>query len=241
MKKSKTVLLATSIFAVAVNMNGCGVYGPPEEFDPRWNIAQPEYGAPYYYEEPTATVAPAEMDWYKLTENRYAVLRVVSVPENLPNEETTPENAFYGVELLSFYAGDGMDLRGVSKVSLRSMNQNLFSEGDVVFVELGEGVQEGENLRYEVKYDAFGPVYVRFAENQLELTDRFKLHECYAYLYDFNCYTEWNYTVNKTGVVNETTGEPVYFVDGMTVEDVALFFTAIEKAKEECESTSDNE
>ena len=107
-------------------------------------------------------------------------------------------------------------------------------------MELGEGVQEGGNLRYAVNYDALGPVYARFSENQLELTDKFKLHDCYAYLYDFNCYTEWNDAVNHTGVVNETTGEPVYFADGMTVEDAELFFTAIEKAQEEYENASGN-
>lgn len=228
MKKSRNVLLATSIFAVAVNMNGCGVYGPPE-FDPSQNIAQPEYGAPYYVE-------PTEMSWYKLTESRYAVLRVLSVPAKLSEGETVPENAVYGVELLSFYSGDGVDLSSVSNVSLRWKNRYLFSEGDVIFVELGEEVQEDEMLRYEVKYDALGPVYTRFADNRLVLLDKFKLQPSYAYLYDFNCYNEWNYKVNHTGVLSETTGVPVCFADGMTVEDAALFFEAIEKAQKEYEA-----
>lgn len=228
MKKSRNVLLATSIFAVAVNMNGCGVYGPPE-FDPSQNIAQPEYGAPYYVE-------PTEMSWYKLTESRYAVLRVLSVPAKLSEGETVPENAVYGVELLSFYSGDGVDLSSVSNVSLRWKNRYLFSEGDVIFVELGEEVQEGETLRYEVKYDALGPIYTRFADNRLVLSDKFKLQPSYAYLYDFNCYNEWNYKVNQAGVLSETTGEPVCFADGMTVEDAALFFEAIEKAQKEYET-----
>lgn len=234
MKKSKTVLLATSIFAVAVNMNGCGVYGPPE-FDPSRNILQPEYGAPYYV-EPMITVAPTELDWYKLTKSRYAVLRITSVPAKLSEGETAPDNGVYGVELLSFYAGDSTDLSGVSGISLRWKHRYLFSEGDVIFAELGEGVQEGELFLYEVNYDALGPVYARFSENQLELSDKFKLHDCYAYLYDFNCYTEWNYVVNQTEVVNETSGEPVYFVDGMPVEDAALFFEAIKKAQEAYET-----
>lgn len=234
MKKSKTVLLATSIFAVAVNMNGCGVYGPPE-FDPSRNILQPEYGAPYYV-EPMSTVAPTELDWYKLTKSRYAVLRITSVPAKLSEGETAPDNAVYGVELLSFYAGDGVDLSEVSNISLRSMNRDLFFEEDVIFAELGEGIQEGETLRYEVKYDAFGPVYARFTDEKLELTDRFKLHDCYAYLYDFNGYTEWNYAVNQTGVLSETTGKPVCFADGMPVEDAALFFEAIKKAQEAYET-----
>jgi len=226
MKKNKTVLLATSLFAAAVNINGCGVYGPPDNFDPSLNIAQPEYGAPYYVE-------PTEMSWYKLTERRYAVLRITSIPAKLSEGETAPDNAVYGVELLSFYAGDGTDLSGISGISLRSKNRNLFSEGDVIFAELGEGRQEGETLLYEVNYDAFGPVYTRFEDEQLKISDKFKLQESYTYLYDFNSYNDWNCAVNQTGVLSETTGKPVCFADGMPVEDAALFFMAIEKAQEE--------
>lgn len=240
MKKSKTALLFTSIFAAAVNMNGCGVYGPPETFDPRWNIAQPEYGAPYYV-EPTMAVEQTEMDWYQLTERRYAVLRIVSTPEAPLEGEPVPENAIYGVELLSFYTGDGMDLSEVTRVSLRWKNRYLLSEGDVVFAELGEAVQEGDALCCEMKYDALGPVYTRFAENQLSISDKFKLQEIYGYLCDFNGHNEWSVKVNQTGVVNEITGEPVYFADGMTVEEAALFFTALQKAQEANENASGNE
>ena len=226
MKKSKNLLLATSLFAAAVNMNGCGVYGPPDNFDPSLNIAQPEYGAPYYVE-------PAEMSWYKLTESRYAVLRITSVPAKLSEGETAPDNGVYGVELLSFYAGDGTDLSGVSGISLLWKHRYLFSEGDVIFAELGEGGQEGETLVYEVNYDALGPVYTRFEEEQLKLSDKFKLQEIYTYLYDFNSYNDWNCAVNQTGVFSETTGKPVCFADGMSVEDAALFFEAIKRAQEE--------
>jgi len=231
MKKSKTVLLATSLFAAAVNINGCGVYGPPEIFDPSLNIAQPEYGAPYYV-EPTVTVAPVEMDWYKLTKSRYGVLRVVSVPEELTEGETVPENAIYGVELLSFYAGDGVGLSGVSQVFLRWEDRHLFALDDVIFVEFGDEVQEDGALLYEVKYDTLGPVYNRFIDGKLVIWSEFKKHESYKYFVDFNGYIEWNYLVNQSGAADETTGEPVYFADGMTVEDAALFFTSIEKAKE---------
>ncbi len=234
MKKSKTALLFTSIFAAAVNMNGCGVYGPPETFDPSQNIAQPEYGAPYYME-------PTEMSWYQLTKSRYGVLRVVSVPEALSEGDTVPENAIYSVEMLSFYAGDGTDLSEVTKILLRWKNRSLLSVGDVVFAELGEVVQEGDALCCEMKYDALGPVHTLFVDNRLRISEKFKLQESYAYLYDFNSYNEWNYAVNQTGIVNESTGEPVYFADGMTVEDAALFFAALEQAREENENASENE
>ena len=58
---------------------------------------------------------------------------------------------------------------------------------------------------------------------------------------DFNGHNEWSVKVNQTGVVSETTGEPVCFADGMTVEDTALFFAALEKAHKENENPSENE
>ena len=237
MKKSKTALLFTSIFAAAVNMNGCGVYGPPE-FDPSQNIAQPEYGAPYYM-EPTMAVTTTEMDW--LRENRYAVFRVVSVPEVLPEEEEIPEYVICGVELLSCYAGNDENLSKLSRISFRGEDLHLFDEGNVIFAELGEGVPEDETFCYEVKYDVYGPVMNRFIDRKLVVWEEFRNHESYKCFLDFNGYTEWNYLVNQTGIVNESTGEPVYFTDGMTVEDTALFFAALEKAHKENENPSENE
>ena len=89
---------------------------------------------------------------------------------------------------------------------------------------------------YEVNYDALGPVYTRFEEEQLKLSDKFKLQESYTYLYDFNSYNDWNCAVNQAGVLSETTGKPVCFADGMPVEDAVLFFEAIKKAQEAYET-----
>lgn len=229
MRKGTKFLVTASVFAVAMNMNGCGAYGPPEEFDPRWNIAEPAYGVPYYYEDPMATVEPTEAGWYKLTQRTFAVLRIISVPQEV-SEGEEPENAVYGVEMLSFYDGNEADLSNLSGISLRFEDRFLFSERDTLFVELGTALQENDGLLYQVKYDAIGPVYTRFVGDALELSDELKEHECYEYLYDFNAYIEWNYKVNRAGA-EDTVAEPVYFEDGMTVENAAVFFDEIAEAK----------
>ena len=79
-KTGKRALVTATLVSAAMTMGGCrflpwansnaNVYGPPpEEFDPKYNIAQPEYGVPYYEEpyyeepyeeEPTPTETPIE-------------------------------------------------------------------------------------------------------------------------------------------------------------------------------------
>ena len=67
MKKSKKILVTASLVSTAMVVGGCrflpwmnenaAVYGPPpEEYDPRWNMEQPEYGVPYY--EPYISAEP---------------------------------------------------------------------------------------------------------------------------------------------------------------------------------------
>lgn len=230
MRKKTKFLVTASVFAAAMNMNGCGAYGPPEEFDPRWNMEEPAYGVPYYYEDPTVTVAPTEAGWYRLTQRSFAVLRIVSVPQEVPEGEEAPSDAVFGVEMLSFYDANGTDLSNLSEISLRFEDRFLFSEGDTLFVELGTALRENDGLLYQVQYDAIGPVYTRFAGDVLEISEELKEHECYEYLYDFNAYIEWNYKVNRAGA-DDVIAEPVYFEDGMTVENAAVFFTEIAEAK----------
>lgn len=74
-KTGKRALVTATLVSAAMTMGGCrflpwansnaNVYGPPpEEYDPKYNIAQPEYGVPYYEEpydeEPTPTETPIE-------------------------------------------------------------------------------------------------------------------------------------------------------------------------------------
>ncbi|MGN0688303.1 MAG: hypothetical protein ACI4KA_09380 [Oscillospiraceae bacterium] len=50
MKKPRRIIAAAAFFAAVLNINGCGVYGPPEEenhpFDPGANYEQNVYGPP---------------------------------------------------------------------------------------------------------------------------------------------------------------------------------------------------
>ena len=244
MRKRSKFLVTASIFAVAMNMNGCGAYGPPDEFDPWWNIAEPAYGVPYYYEEPTATIAPTESGWYKLTQRAFAVLRIVSVPQKVQEEEETPADAVYGIEMLNFYDGNGADLCKMTGISLRFKDRYLFSEGDVLLVELGANLQEGDEGIYQVQYEKDRPVHTWFEYDgeayHLEILQGFKRQTLYDYLYDFNAYTEWNYKVNQREGSEDSLTEPVYFEDGMTIEEAAVFFDAITKAKEEYETAKEN-
>ncbi|MGN1423474.1 MAG: hypothetical protein ACI4XA_08880 [Oscillospiraceae bacterium] len=53
-KKGKRALLAATVFVASLNMNGCGVYGPPPDdllvsVDPNQNECV--YGPPEYFEE----------------------------------------------------------------------------------------------------------------------------------------------------------------------------------------------
>jgi len=233
MRKRTRFFVTASMFAMAMNMNGCGVYGPPEEFAPWQNMEQTAYGVPYYYEEPTATVSPLESGWYKLTQRTFAVLRIVSVPQEIPDGEEI-ENVVYGIEMLSFYDTKERDLSQLSKISLKVKDRYLFSEGDVLFAELGTTLQVGDEAVYQIQYAKDRPVYTGFEhdgeEYRLKISSGFMQQVFYEYLYDFNAYTEWNYKVNQVGR-KDTAGEPAYFEDGMTVEEAALFFDAIKKAK----------
>lgn len=233
MRKRTRFFVTASMFAMAMNMNGCGVYGPPEEFAPWQNMEQPAYGVPYYYEEPTATVSPQESGWYKLTQRTFAVFRIVSVPQEITEGEEK-ENVVCGIEMLSFYDTKERDLSQLSKIALKVKDRYLFSEGDVLFAELGTTLQVGDEAVYQVQYAKDRPVYTGFEhdgeEYRLKISSGFMQQVFYEYLYDFNAYTEWNYKVNQVGR-KDTAGEPAYFEDGMTVEEAALFFDAIKKAK----------
>ncbi|MDE7293874.1 MAG: hypothetical protein K2N72_05570 [Oscillospiraceae bacterium] len=50
MKIKKKAAIAAAVFAVAMNFNGCGTYGPPttesNDFDPGYNYNENVYGPP---------------------------------------------------------------------------------------------------------------------------------------------------------------------------------------------------
>ena len=178
MRKGAKYLMTASMFAVVMNMNGCGAYGPPSEFfEPGWNMEQPAYGVPYYEVTPMPTTAPTEAEWYKLTKRNYAVIRITSVPEPVQDGKDAVQNVIYGIEVLAFYAADGADLSTVTMLSVPKKDSLVFDEGDIVFAELGQGIQQDDALIYPLIYDAYGPVYSGFSDGKLE-TAGFDNHKC---------------------------------------------------------------
>lgn len=244
MRKGTKFLMTASMFAVMMNMNGCGAYGPPpEEFEPGWNMVQPAYGVPYDYEVPTASmIHPTEMDWYKLTKRRYAVIRLISVPKEEFEKGEPSEHVICNAEVLSYYDGEGADLSTVSMISLRREDLYLFSDGDVLFAELGPKRQEDDKVWYMLRYyGAEGPIYTPFTENQLILTQEFKTHEGYNWLWNYNAMIEWNRKEVEAGREAEFKHESPYFEEGVTTEDVAIILDNLKAAKEEYEVTTESE
>lgn len=253
MKKSKKLLVTASLVSTAMVVGGCrflpwansnaSVYGPPpEEYDPRWNMEQPEYGVPYY--EPYVTPEPpaaTERDWYKLTKGHYAVIRIVSVPKETQEGDGTETDALCGIEVLSFYDAEGEDLSGISMLAVPQEDLSLFSEGDVLFVEPGSKVIEGDNVWWRLKYAGEVPVYTPFIDNRLDITPEFERLELYDWFWDYGAMIEWNQKEAEAGREAEFQHESPYFEDGVTTEDVAVIFECLKLAKEQYEGITETE
>ncbi len=246
-KTGKKVLVTATLVSAAVTVGGCRflpwansnacVYGPPpEEYDPRWNMEQPEYGVPYY--EPYVTpepIVPMEQDWYKLTKGYYAVIRMVSVPCQETEQENSAADALCGIEVLSFYNAAGEDLSGISMLAVSQEDLSLFSENAVMFVELGSKVIEGDNIWWRLKYDEDVPVYTPFMDNRLTVTPEFEQLALYDWFWNYDAMIEWNQKEVEFGREAEFKHESPYFEDGATTEDIAVIFECLRLAKEQYE------
>lgn len=62
MKKRNRAIIATTLFAVAMNVNGCGLYGPPAEVEPtvEVNLTPEDYSK--YVDTEAASDSSAEGD-----------------------------------------------------------------------------------------------------------------------------------------------------------------------------------
>lgn len=253
MKKGKKLLVTASVVSTAMIVGGCrflpwansnaAVYGPPpDDYDPRWNIAQPAYGVPYYEPDITSEpIAPTEQDWYKLTKGCYAVLRILSVPSEEVKENDATAEVRCGVEVLSFYDADGEDLSGISMLSVRPEDLRLFSEGDVLFAELGAKAQEDGNAWCQLGYEWGIPVYAWFTENHLDWSSEFEELTLYDWFWDYNAMIEWNRKEVEFGREAEFQHESPYFEVGATTEDVAVIFECLRLAKEQYEGVTETE
>lgn len=253
MKKGKKLLVTASLVSTAMVVGGCRflpwansnacVYGPPpEEYDPSRNIEASVYGVPYY--EPQVTpepVVPTEQDWYQLTKGCYAVLRILSISSEEAKEEVAPTDVLCGVEVLSFYDAEDEDLSGISMLSVRQEDLGLFSEGDVVFVELGAKAQEDGNAWCQLGYEMGIPVYTPFVDNCLTVTPEFEGFTLHDRFWDYNAMIEWNRKEVEFGREAEFQHESPYFDNGATTEDVAVIFECLRLAKEQYEGTLETE
>ncbi|MBQ3028045.1 MAG: hypothetical protein IJD26_03125 [Lachnospiraceae bacterium] len=228
MRKKTKFLVTASVFAAAMNMNGCGAYGPPPEG----------------YDDilPTVTTAVENFqiiaeppDWYFSAMGQYAVVRLLSVEETKTEDDTQTEALLCGIEILSIY-NPRLDLGLPSELIIPGKDVSSFSVGDVLFVELGPMKWTGEAYTAsELIETENGVVLTPFADNRLVLTEEFTKSFFYESLAWYNeDVHEYRLSVEK--------GEDFFmefgnqsFEEGMTTEETETFFREFEQAKKDYE------
>lgn len=228
MKKSKTVLLATSIFTVAMNMNGCGVYGPPPEgYDDMLPTVAPVVENLHVIAEPP--------DWFFSAMGQYAVVRLLSVAKEENGADGQTGDVRCEIEVLSIY-NPRMDLGIPSEIIIPGEDSSSFSVGDVLFVELGPIKWTGEAYtECRLVEEENGAVFTPFADNCLVLTEAFTKSTFYESLTVYNDGIEgYRLSLEKgEDFFMEFGSQP--FEEGMTTEEAATFFEEFQKAKKDYE------
>ena len=229
MRKGTKMLVTASVFAVAMNANAC-VYGPPPE---DYDFIPPTVTTAVELHQPTLeTVEPAT--WYKVTMGRYAVIRMLSVPGDESLSDKQDKDVVCGIEVLSAYNVEE-NLNMISELLIPAKDTSLFSEGDVLFVELDRMVYINGEGRYTIKRGDYGPVYIPYTENQLNYSDisrwgiLFELTE----IYNFEIRSYRHYL--DEGAEYYMPFDFRTFEEGMTTEETALFFEDLKKAKADYE------
>lgn len=228
MKKATKILVTVSVFSAAINMNGCGVYGPPPEgFDSVPPTATPVIENVRVIAEPP--------DWYFSAMGQYAVVRLLSVAE----EESVPDgqsgNVVCGIEILSIY-NPRLDLGLPSIIKIPGEDSASFAEGDVLFVELGPVKYDGEaystcSLRVGEK----GAIFAPFTDNRLVLTPALSTSMFYSSLSVYNDQIQEYRLKSEKGEAYFMEFGTQLFEEGMTTEQVETFFQEFQKAKKDYE------
>lgn len=225
MRKGTKILVTASVFAVAMNANAC-MYGPPPEgYEGIRLTATP------VVEQQVQTQIPVEpAQWSLVTLGRYAVIRVLSVTnvENMPDGQSG--DVVCGIEVLSAYNVEE-SLNTISELLIPAKESSLFSEGDVLFVELGRMVHRDGEDTYRIAEGESGAVFTPYEGNRLVVTQRFMGNVSYELLECYNGEIRgYQWAMEK--------GEEYYmpfdfrpFEEGMTTEETALFFEDLKKAK----------
>lgn len=232
MKKGTKMLMTASVFAVAMNANAC-MYGPPEGY----TYILPTKTPVVELHQPTSEAVETPVEpatWYMVTMGRYAVIRMLSVPgvDNLSDKQN--EDVVCGIEVLSAYNVEE-NLNMISELLIPAKDSSLFSEGDVLFVELGRMVhRDGENT-YRIADGDSGAVFAPYEGEGLVFTQRFMGNVSYELLECYNGEIRGYQWAMEKGEEYYMPFEFRSFEEGMTTEETALFFEDLKKAKADYE------
>ncbi len=228
MRKGTKLLVTASVFAVAMNMNGCGVYGPPpEDYDDILPTATTAVENVHIIAEPP--------DWYFSAMGQYAVVRLLSVEETKTEDDTQTQALLCEIEILSIY-NPRLDLGLPSELIIPGKDVSSFSIGDVLFVKLGPMKWTGEAYTAsELIETENGVVLTPFVDNRLVLTEEFTKSFFYESLAWYNeDVHEYRLSVEKgEDFFMEFGTQP--FEEGMTTEETEIFFREFEQAKKDYE------
>ena len=76
-------------------------------------------------------------------------------------------------------------------------------------------------------------IYTPFVDDKLVFTESFKQDYLYRFLYEYNALIEQYRAATEAGEDFFMEFDSEYFMEGLSVEEVAQFFTSLKKAKED--------
>ncbi len=178
------------------------------------------------------TVEPAT--WYMATMGRYAVIRMLSVPGVEILSDKQDKDVVCGIEVLSAYNVEE-NLNTISELLIPAKDTSLFSEGDVLFVELNRLEHTDGETIYRIAERESGAVFTSYEEERLVFTQRFMGNVSYELLECYNGEIRGYQWAMKKGEGFYMPFEFRLFEEGMTTEETALFFEDLKKAKTDYE------
>lgn len=178
-------------------------------------------------------------NWYSLALERFAVIRMVSVPEVEIENRCSTDMITCRVETLSWYVLTEDEPGTMSEITVKRKDIPLFSEGDVLFIKhLRWSRMNGENGYCIEDCIADGmdePMFAPFVDNRLVLTDSLKKSEYWNYFLAYNAQIEQYKAATREETPFYMEFDPICFEEGMTPEETAQYFMALKKAKKRYE------
>ena len=175
--------------------------------------------------------------WYGLALERFAVIRMISIPKVKNGCQVDMINC--GVEALLWYDIEGDDPGTMSEITIKRKDIPLFSEGDVLFIKLLRWSRMDGASGYCIE-DCIAdgmdePMYAPFVDNRLVITESFKKSQYWNYFLAYNAQIEQYKAATREGAPFYMEFDPLYFEEGMTPEETARFFVSLKKAKKRYE------